>query len=216
MIDIHKQNCLRIFRRQSPVIVLGPHKRVVIWVQGCKFACPGCVVPESWDEGGGEVLTITELADWILVQADIEGITFSGGEPMLQAAALVNLIDRVRQFKDLGVICYTGYQWSQLQQQGTKAQISLLDRIDLLIDGTYIESLHGDLLWRGSSNQRLLMLTARYQNVVMQQLATGDHSAGLEFGVDLTGAFYFTGVPARKGFRDEFEAKMQQRGIKID
>ncbi len=216
MINIHKQNCLRIFRRQSPVTVLGAYKRAVIWVQGCKFACAGCIVPESWDETGGEVLTITELADWVLAQPDIEGITVSGGEPMLQAEALANLIDRVRQFKDLGVICYTGYSGSQLQQQGTKAQTSLLDRIDLLIDGTYIESLHDDLLWRGSSNQRLLMLTPRYDNVVREQLATGENSAGLEFGVDLSGGLYFTGIPARKGFRDEFAEKMQQRGIKIN
>ncbi|MDY7023886.1 MAG: 4Fe-4S single cluster domain-containing protein [Cyanobacteriota bacterium] len=215
MINFNKQNELRIFRRQSPVTVLGPYKRAVIWVQGCPFACSGCIVPESWDETGGEVLTITELADWVLAQPEIEGITVSGGEPMLQAEALVNLIDSVRQVRDLGIICYTGYQWSHLQQHRTIAQTSLLDRIDLLIDGTYIESLHDDLLWRGSSNQRLLMLTPRYHNIVTELLATGEHSAGLEFGVDLSGGLYFTGVPARKGFRDEFTQKMQQRGIKI-
>ncbi|MFN6531163.1 4Fe-4S single cluster domain-containing protein [Nostoc sp. ChiSLP03a] len=204
---------LRIFRHQSPVTALGPYKRAAIWVQGCDFACPGCIVPESWDKGGKQTISQTELADWILSQPDIEGITLSGGEPMLQAAALVNLIDRVYEFQNLGVMCYTGYRLEHLQQHGTDAQRALLNRIDLLVDGTYIESLHGDLLWRGSSNQRLLMLTERYQQILIQELAQGDRSTGIEFGIDVTGAFYFTGIPARKGFRDEFAAKMQSQGI---
>ncbi|MFN6501550.1 MAG: 4Fe-4S single cluster domain-containing protein [Nostoc sp. DedQUE01] len=204
---------LQIFRYQSPVTVLGPYKRALIWVQGCDFACPGCIVPESWDKAGAETIFITELANWILSQPDIEGITLSGGEPMLQASALVNLIDRLHQFQNLGVMCYTGYRLEHLQQQGTDAQKLLLNRIDLLVDGTYIESLHEDLLWRGSSNQRLLMLTQRYQQILIQQLAQSDRSAGIEFGIDVTGAFYFTGIPPRKGFRNEFTAKMQSRGI---
>ncbi|MFB2895245.1 4Fe-4S single cluster domain-containing protein [Aerosakkonemataceae cyanobacterium BLCC-F50] len=215
MINKSSQNYLRIFRRQSPVMVLGPDKRAVIWVQGCKFACSGCLVPESWDETGGETISITELTNWILAQPDIEGITISGGEPMLQAAALVNLIDKIRESKNLGVMCYTSYRWEQLQQ-GTAAQKLLLDRIDLLVDGLYIESLHGDLLWRGSSNQRLLLLSDRYEQILAVELGKGDRSAGLEFGIDVTGAFYFTGVPALKGFREEFASRMQQRGIMLN
>lgn len=215
MVDLKQKNCLRIFRRQSPVTVLGPYKRAVIWVQGCEFACPNCIVPESWDAVGGEAISLTELASWILAQSDIEGITLSGGEPMLQAVALASLIDTIRQSKDLGVMCYTGYRFEQLQQRGTADQKLLCDRIDLLIDGTYIESLHQDLLWRGSSNQRLLLLTNRYRQVLMQQLEMGDRSAGMEFGIDISGAFYFTGVPASKGFRAEFEAGMQRRGMRI-
>ncbi|MFB2979322.1 4Fe-4S single cluster domain-containing protein [Microseira sp. BLCC-F43] len=195
---------------------MGPYKQAVIWVQGCEFACPGCIVPESWDAAGGEAITLTELASWILAQSDIEGITLSGGEPMLQAAALASLIDTIRQSKDLGVMCYTGYGFEQLQQQGTADQKLLCDRIDLLVDGTYIESLHEDLLWRGSTNQRLLLLTDRYRQVLMQQLEMGDRSAGIEFGIDVSGAFYFTVVPARKGFRAEFEAGMQRRGIRLE
>ncbi|WP_017721750.1 4Fe-4S single cluster domain-containing protein [Kamptonema formosum] len=210
-----KQDILRIFRRQSPVSVLGPHKRAAIWVQGCEEVCPGCVVPESWDRAGGETITVAELANWIISQKDIEGITLSGGEPMLQAAGLGSLIDMVRRHKDLGVVCYTGSRWERLGRTGTPAQKSLLERVDLLIDGPYIESEHGDLLWRGSSNQRLLPLTERYRHILTQHLAAGDRSAGIEFGVDLTGAFYFTGVPALKGFRAEFEARMERQGITI-
>ncbi|MGA0199828.1 MAG: 4Fe-4S cluster-binding domain-containing protein, partial [Prochlorotrichaceae cyanobacterium] len=63
---------LRIFRKQSPVQVLGPGKRAVIWVQGCPFACAGCIVPESWDVRSGEVVNIEDLCQWIQSQPDLE------------------------------------------------------------------------------------------------------------------------------------------------
>ena len=204
---------LRIFRRQSPVHVLGPFQRAVIWVQGCEFACPGCIVPESWDQSGGEVVSLRDLADWILAQPDIEGITFSGGEPMLQAGAIATLIDQVRAMRDLGVVCYTCYRLEHLQHQGTPAQQHLLQHVDLLVDGTYVEALHDDLLWRGSRNQRLLLLSDRYRDVLQQSLQGGDRSAGLEFATEANGAFYFTGVPAQPKFRAVFEARMLERGI---
>lgn len=114
---------IRIFRYQSPVKVLGFFSRAVIWVQGCKFACPNCIVPESWDlEEGGESISLQFLADWILTQKGIEGVTFSGGEPMLQAEELSNLIDIIKLKKDLGVVCYTGYTLENLVRYGSQYQ----------------------------------------------------------------------------------------------
>lgn len=207
------ESIVKFFRRQSPVSVLGPYQRATIWVQGCHFACQGCVVPESWDMDGAQEASVKELADWILAQSDIEGITLSGGEPMLQASALEEMLTLVKQKQDLGVVCYTGYRWEQLHEQGTAPQKALLEHIDLLIDGTYVEKLHDDLLWRGSRNQRLLLLSDRYQEILAQHLELGDRAAGLEFGIDTTGEFYFTGVPNRKGFRQELEARLKARGI---
>ena len=206
---------LQIFRRESPVQVLGPGQRAVIWVQGCPFACAGCIVPESWNARGGETLPISELAAWILAQPNIEGITFSGGEPMMQAEPLIQLIDTVQQQRDLGVMCYTGYRLETLQQQGSDAQRQLLQRIDLLVDGQYRQEDHDNLLWRGSRNQRLLLLTSRYQATLEQQVAEGDRTAGLTFMSATTGEVYFTGVPPIAGFRQQFESEMQQRGIRI-
>ncbi|MGC9504357.1 4Fe-4S single cluster domain-containing protein [Baaleninema sp.] len=206
---------LRIFRRQSPVEVLGPGKRAVIWVQGCPFACPGCIVPESWDADSGETLPLHQLAAWILAQPHIEGITLSGGEPMMQAEALTQLIDNIRQQRDLGVMCYTGHRLETLQQRGTDPQRQLLQRVDLLVDGLYRQDQHDNRLWRGSRNQRLLLLTPRYRTAVAEQLAVGDTSAGLSFVSATNGEVYFTGVPAIAEFRQQFETQMQQRGIHI-
>ena len=207
------EKILRLFSRQSPVSVLGPGQRAVIWVQGCRFACKNCIVPESWDESAGELVSVTEMAAWVLAQPGIEGMTFSGGEPMLQAKALADLIDLVRAKADMGVVCYTGYRLEQLQQQGTREQQDLLQRIDLLIDGVYIEQQHADLLWRGSANQRLLPMTERYQALIIDQLAQKERSQGLQFFMETTGQIQFVGIPKQPGFRQEFESRMLSRGV---
>lgn len=207
---------LRIFRRQSSVSVLGPGKRAVVWVQGCQFACNNCIVPDSWDETAGELLTVAELTDWTIAQPEIEGLTFSGGEPMLQAEALLDLVESVRQQVDRGVVCYTGYRLEHLQQHGTPAQQAFLQQIDLLIDGVYVEQKHGDLLWRGSTNQRLLPLTNRYQSLISAMISQGDRSAGLEFFMEKTGEIGFFGVPIIPGFSQEFESRMLSRGVIVN
>ncbi|NCO74087.1 MAG: radical SAM protein [Cyanobacteria bacterium] len=211
-----KTKQIRIFRYQSPVKVLGFFSRAVIWVQGCKFACTNCIVPESWDlEEGGESISLQFLADWILTQKGIEGVTFSGGEPMLQAEELSNLIDIIKLKKDLGVVCYTGYTLENLVRHGSQYQKLLLSKIDLLIDGLYKEELHSDLRWRGSKNQRLLPLTNRYKKLVQEILKQDDSGCGLEFFVDNNGILSFNGVPNQPNFREMFEQKMSEKGIKL-
>ncbi len=206
-------NQLRIFERRSPVNVLGPYQRAVIWVQGCDFACQNCIVPESWDRNGGEEIEISKLIDWILNQSDIEGITISGGEPMLQASVLSQVIDEVQAEKDFGVMCYSGFRLEYLESQGTDLQKSLLAKIDLLVDGVYVEKLHSNLLWRGSSNQRLLALTNRYLDYLQNQ---SDVSAGLEFCIRESAAIGFSGVPNIPNFRQEFESRMLQKSVIVN
>jgi len=206
---------LRLFRKEAPVGVLGPGLRAVIWVQGCPFACPNCIVPESWDAGGGEVVALEELADWVTAQPEIEGVTYSGGEPMAQAEALARLTDRIRRKRDLGVVCYTGYTWEHLQGRGTPEQHALLARIDLLIDGVYLEGRHGDLLWRGSANQRLLPLSPRYRDRIEALTSETDRSAGVEFFMNPAGVLGFAGVPTQPGFRTELETRLAGMGIRL-
>lgn len=208
-----KPGKLRIFERRSPVKVLGPYARAVIWVQGCDFGCRGCIVPESWNRDTGEEVNISELVTWVLNQPNVEGITLSGGEPMLQAEALSSLIDQLREVRNLGVMCYTGYRLEYLKAQGDVAQKRLLTKTDLLVDGVYQENLQADLLWRGSSNQRLLLLSNRYQEFLQSQ---ADQSAGLEFFLNETGEVGFSGVPIQPNFRQEFESRMSQRSVIVN
>lgn len=174
---------LRLFRREPACRVLGPGTRAVLWVQGCTLACPGCVVPESWPRGDGGT-SVREVADWLRA-LPVEGLTLTGGEPLQQAGALERLLDLV----DLGVVLYTGHRYEDIRDH------PLLRRVDLLIDGPYRQDLHADLLWRGSSNQRLIPLTDRYR------IEPPDRSAGLEYRFQPDGRFTFAGVPPWPGYR---------------
>jgi len=146
---------------------------------------------------------VNELVDWLRSCHDIEGVTFSGGEPFAQAEALCQLIDMLRD-SGLGWMSYSGYTHEWLLQTGTRAQQELLSKLDLLVDGPYLRDLHADLLWRGSSNQRLIAISGRYQKIVDGLSPQTDSSAGLEVTIDEQGRAVFTGVPAEPGFRDSF------------
>ena len=195
---------LSIHRLHSPVRVLGPGSRAVIWVQGCSLGCPGCIADYARDRAEGAMMGTDEAARWLLAQGEIEGVTLSGGEPMEQAAPLAEVLDLVRAQRDLGVVCYTGYALEQLRASGDVGVAQLLERIDLLIDGPYLRERHRSLLWRASSNQRLLALTPRYSGIVEGLTPDTDRSAGVEFAVGQSGAVLYAGVPDTPDFNAEF------------
>ncbi|MBO3460158.1 radical SAM protein [Aetokthonos hydrillicola Thurmond2011] len=141
---------------------LGPGQRFVIWVQGCCFNCRGCVSPDWIPQTQATPIKPPELADAILSVPNTEGLTVSGGEPMLQAKALSELFDCLRQQRDLSIICFTGFTLEQLQAKNEPAINQILTDIDVLIDGQYIPELNDNKGWRGSSNQVVHFLTSRH------------------------------------------------------
>jgi anaerobic ribonucleoside-triphosphate reductase activating protein len=210
-----KAEYLQIDHFACGVTVLGPGSRTVIWVQGCPFACAGCISPEARDPNGGERVQVDDLVGLVTDDLSTDGLTFSGGEPMEQAGALTSIVRQVRSKRDIGVMCYTGYKLDYLQQHGNTDQIELLKEIDLLVDGPYVAELHDDLLWRGSSNQRLLPLTERYRAIVDSLSSDSDKSAGLEFRLNDDGSLRFLGVPASPNFSADFENALSERGISL-
>ena len=142
---------------------LGPGERFCLWVQGCRQRCPGCISPESREEGAGHPIPTNALAVEIVLSG-MDGLTISGGEPFLQAPALTELLDQIRAKKDMGVIVYTGYTLEYLQTLPEARE--LLGRVDLLIDGPYVQALDDGKSLRGSSNQRVICLTERYRDAL--------------------------------------------------
>jgi anaerobic ribonucleoside-triphosphate reductase activating protein len=138
---------------------LGPGLRSVVWVQGCPFSCPGCIAPEWIPQRTGRLVTPGVLADELLADDAVTGLTISGGEPMLQAAALAELVQVARQRRSLSVICYTGFTLEQLTR--SPRYRPLLEHVDVLIDGKYEEDANDGRGLRGSSNQRVHHLTDR-------------------------------------------------------
>lgn len=146
---------LRIAGFADDSIVDGPGIRITVFCQGCPHHCPGCHNSETWAFAGGTEYTPDEVYRRIRKNPLAKGITFSGGEPFAQAeenAVLAGML------KDAGyeIAAYTGYTFEQLLE-GTAAQKAFLEKIDILIDGPFIEAQRSlDLLFRGSKNQRIL------------------------------------------------------------
>jgi anaerobic ribonucleoside-triphosphate reductase activating protein len=177
---------LHIAELSFDVLSLGPGKRIVLWVQGCCFSCPGCSSREWQSIGKGTPWSIGTLADHILHNADdtTEGATFSGGEPMLQAGGLRVLWNALKGKRPhWTLIVYTGFTLDEIASNGKQAQVGLSRAADVLIDGRYIDSLNDGRGLRGSSNQRIIFGSDRYRGKE-QHFRDGDRTLEIEFRDD--------------------------------
>ena len=129
--------------------------RCTIFTQGCSHNCPGCQNPEAQVFGNGTLADIDKLVDLVKDNQLIDGITLSGGDPMFQAEACTKLCKRIKEETSLSIWCYTGFTWEELLKQPDKRE--LLNYIDVLVDGRYVDELRSlQLRFRGSSNQRII------------------------------------------------------------
>ena len=164
------------FLELTPVdIKNGAGLRTVLWVSGCNHHCIGCHNPATWDCEAGELFDHTAKRAMFsaLSISEIQGITFSGGDPMhpKNVNELGNLVREIREKmpeKDIWV--YTGYTLTEKQdfsvlkdQNANEIYVSWLKDIDVLVDGPYIHrQRQADLIngydpkWVGSSNQRVI------------------------------------------------------------
>ena len=141
---------------------LGPGLRAVVWVQGCAFHCPGCIAPDWIPIHPARLVSPDELVDELLANPQVTGLTFSGGEPMLQAAALARLARLARARRSIDIICFTGFVREPLEAQPPFPGVyDLLEQVDVLIDGPYISRMNDNTGLRGSHNQRVHYLTSR-------------------------------------------------------
>lgn len=138
---------------------LGPGIRYVIWVQGCPFNCSGCITPEGIPIAENNLVEINQIISVICEHEKISGITISGGEPFMQASKLAKILTAVKTVRpELDVVVFTGFKLKELDW--TEA-MELLQLIDVLIDGKYIERLNDNKGLRGSSNQQVIFLSDR-------------------------------------------------------
>ena len=139
-------------------MVDGPGFRTSIYCAGCRHARQGCHNPQSWDFGGGREMTTEEIMQTIESDPYTRGVTFSGGDPMYQAAGFAELARAIHRRTNKDVWCYTGFTFESLISD---EQRELLSELDVLVDGPFIQSLRDEsLLFRGSSNQRLIDVQA--------------------------------------------------------
>lgn len=141
---------------------LGPGIRSVVWVQGCPLHCSGCVAPDWIPQRTARLVDPAELADELLADPAVSGLTLSGGEPMMQAGPLAAMVRAARRQRDVTVICYSGFTRAELAERPPSPGVAgLLGQLDVLIDGRYVAAANDDLGLRGSSNQTVHHLTSR-------------------------------------------------------
>lgn len=137
----------------------GPGLRTSVYCAGCVNKCEGCHNPQSWDINNGTWMTIDEVFAAIMKDDDFCNVTFSGGDPMYQPLAFAKLAKRIKEETSKTIWCYTGYMYEHIVKDESK--LELLQWIDVLVDGKFVQSLRDErLVFRGSSNQRVIDVSA--------------------------------------------------------
>lgn len=134
----------------------GPGIRYTVFTQGCPHGCPGCHNPQTHDFQAGSLRTVDDIFEEFRRNPMLKGITFSGGEPFCQPAALAELATRVHA-AGRDVVTYSGWTYEELTAMRNAGIQRLLDETDLLVDGKFILARKNlELLFRGSENQRII------------------------------------------------------------
>lgn len=135
-------------------MVDGPGFRTSIYCAGCPNHCPECHNPQSWDINNGTMTSTEDLLKEIMSDP-FANVTFSGGDPMFQAEGFAELARAIRKESSKDIWCFTGYKYENLLKN--PAQRALLEQIDVLVDGPFIEEQKDiTLKFKGSANQRVI------------------------------------------------------------
>ena len=145
---------ISILKILEDTMVDGPGFRTSIYCAGCPNGCPGCHNPQSWNIENGHLTSTDEIME-VIKNDPFANVTFTGGDPMFQAEGFTELAKAIRTQTNKNIWCWTGFTFEQLLDRPT--QRALLEQIDVLVDGPYIEAQRDtDLVFRGSKNQRII------------------------------------------------------------
>jgi anaerobic ribonucleoside-triphosphate reductase activating protein len=159
-----KNPSVRIAGYYHDSLTEGPGRRSSVLFQFCPLKCKGCWTPQLHSIDAGALVSVGKLAELLLdPKYERDGVSILGGEPFAQPEGLNALVKALRKQDCLHIVCYSGYTLEVLREKAVKQTAigEVLDEIDVLIDGAYVESLSsGAGLWTGSGNQRVIDLPA--------------------------------------------------------
>ena len=180
---------INIYKYISRTKVEGPGTRFCIWVQGCSRHCEDCWAKSTWSFEENQLMTVDEIFNLIAKEKNIEGVTFLGGEPFEQAEALAMLAEKIKKL-GLSLITFTGGTYEELQNSKNQHILKLLEHTDILIDGKF-EKENFDLSrpWVGSSNQRYIFLSDRYNEEEIM-----NYKNKVEIRINRDGGFFINGM----------------------
>lgn len=168
--------------------VNGPGTRSVVWSQGCRKNCPGCYNQAFRKSRIAKLYSVRSLYEMIMANRnEISGVTFSGGEPFDQARGLYELSRLLKQ-KGLHIMSYSGYTLDELKSDSDPFKRKLLDVLDILIDGPYMDDRKMFSEWRTSANQNVYYLNEENMR------KPSPHGEELEVIIDERGNLTITGT----------------------
>lgn len=200
---------MRISTTRSNVTALGPGRRFGVWLQGCGFACRGCLAHDTWRPGGSHV-SPGELMNE-LESAPCDGISISGGEPLDQADELVEFLSLLRSERpELDVLIYTGFD----ETEASARFPDVFELADAVICGRYEARRAADEHWRGSDNQTVVFgdRTRQAQRLrVWIERPERDHH--LQIGLD-DDTLWIVGIP-RRGDLASLDRQLREQGLDL-
>ncbi len=209
---------LEINKAHWPVTVLGPGRRIGLWVQGCSIGCKGCVSRDTWPHDASKTMTVSDIVAWCrkVSGGKLDGVTISGGEPFEQPQGLAALLDALAQWRredklEFDVLCYSGFPLKTLERE----HAALLAKLDAVIPEPYADKLPLGDLWRGSANQPLVPLSALGRLRYAQYVTASADSTGKAMQVAIEGGrVWMIGIPAR-GDMQRIEDLCATRGLTL-
>ncbi len=159
--NLNGTHVIRVLDILEETMADGPGLRTSIYCTGCLHHCPGCHNPQSWDMNGGHEMSIDEIMD-IIISDEFSNVSFSGGDPFYQVEAFTELARRIKEETDKTIWCWTGFTYEEIIAD--KRLAAMLPYLDVLVDGPFImEKKDPELLFRGSSNQRIIYLNGKQE-----------------------------------------------------
>lgn len=143
-----------------PVETLGPGNRIVVWTKGCSKHCQNCANPELWIISGCRHTSVSDAAQIIkniCAEDSVDGITFTGGDPLEQFDELIALLTLIKPLLN-DILVYTGFTMDELTALYTADKIAAFKNLaSVLIDGPYVDELNDSKsALKGSTNQRVI------------------------------------------------------------
>ena len=170
--------------------ILGPGCRLAVWTAGCPFRCPGCIEEPLQKTERGKFWSVQALYQRLKPELETRGaITFSGGEPLFQRHALLELMHLIKGELKTDITLFTGMSTAIFQRDYRDFHAC----IDLCITEPFQQSRQGNYLWRGSANQQLISPSGKYSaEVINDWMARASSGLQLEFDPEYC---YTYGIP---------------------
>ena len=143
-----------------------PGVSVSFFTQGCPHRCKGCHNPDTWNFNGGKEFTsqtLNEIIEALTANGITRSLSVMGGEPMCEENTFLTylVVSNIKQkLPNTKIYLWTGYYYEDLIQLRNPRIKQILEFVDVVIDGPYVEELRDITLpMRGSSNQSIIELT---------------------------------------------------------